>query len=173
MLPFVSGYQLVSGISILFEYWSPNDYLLLYYLTAVLCFIQTFIYFIAILYISQYCLRFVTIKAMNFTVCELFLVPDGGLSWWSWLELQSWCSSFFNPLVPGKFKYDFKHSNFNLVTCYCMHCPSVHPALVTLLQSTICNGFCSYFIQPLTLVRAWTLSIMGSLCSFCRILCIL
>ena len=38
------------------------------------------------------------------------------------------------------------------------------------LQSTICNGFCVYFIQSLTLVKVWTLFIIGSLASFSRIL---
>ena len=47
--------------------------------------------------------------------------------------------------------------------------PSAHPVLVTTLQSTIFNGPCSYLVQPLTLVETWILSIMGFLCSFCRI----
>ena len=36
---------------------------------------------------------------------------------------------------------------------------SVHPALVTTLQPKIFNGSCSYLVQPLTLVGAWTLLI--------------
>ena len=34
----------------------------------------------------------------------------------------------------------------------------------------ICNGSCSYLGQPVVLVSAWTLLIMGSLCYFFRIL---
>ena len=49
--------------------------------------------------------------------------------------------------------------------CPALRCPSfclsIHPALVTTLQPTIYNGFCSYFTQSLTLVGTWTLLIIG------------
>ena len=45
----------------------------------------------------------------------------------------------------------------------------VHPTLITTLQATKINGSCSYLVQPLTLVGAWTLFICGILCSFPRI----
>ena len=44
------------------------------------------------------------------------------------------------------------------------------PAVVTTVQPTICNEFCSHLRQPFTLVGAWTLSIMGTLCQFSSIL---
>ena len=40
------------------------------------------------------------------------------------------------------------------------------PGLVTDLQSQIFNPPCSYLLQPLPLVRAWTLLITGFLCLF-------
>ena len=47
----------------------------------------------------------------------------------------------------------------------CMLRPSarrfVHPVRVTTLQPTLFHGSCSYLAQPLTLVWAWTLLIMG------------
>ena len=49
-------------------------------------------------------------------------------------------------------------------------CLSIRRTLVTTLQPTIYNRFCSYFTQLLTLVGAWNLLIMGSMCSFSRIL---
>ena len=48
-------------------------------------------------------------------------------------------------------------------------CLSVRHALVTTLQPKIFNRSCSYLVQPLTLVGAITLSIMGPLCSFSKI----
>ena len=54
----------------------------------------------------------------------------------------------------------------------CTVCPlvrlSVCPALITTVQPTIFNGSCSYLVQLLALVRAWTLLTMVSLCSFHR-----
>ena len=46
---------------------------------------------------------------------------------------------------------------------------SIHPAFITTLQTTIFNGSCSYLVQSLTLLGAWTLLITGFLCSFSRI----
>ena len=42
--------------------------------------------------------------------------------------------------------------------------------LVITLQPTIFNGSCSYLAQPFTLVGAWTLLIIGFVCSFSGIL---
>ena len=48
-------------------------------------------------------------------------------------------------------------------------CPPIHPALVTTLQPTLSNRYCSYLGQLLTLEGTWTLLIMGFLCSFSRV----
>ena len=45
---------------------------------------------------------------------------------------------------------------------------SIRPALMTTLQPTISNRSCSYLVQPLTVVGAWILLIMGFLCSLSR-----
>ena len=63
------------------------------------------------------------------------------------------------------------HSGHRVLSCPAPSVrPSVRPAIGTTLQPTIFNGFCSYLVQPLTLVGPWTLLIMGSLCWFSRIL---
>ena len=48
--------------------------------------------------------------------------------------------------------------------------PLDRPVLVIALHPTIFSGFCSYLIQPLTLVGAWTLQIMDLYVNFSRIL---
>ena len=81
---------------------------------------------------------------------------------------QHWC-------YKGSLLYQLFHFH-PLAICAVGYCPalrgssfclSICPACVTTLQPTI---FCLYFTQSLALVGAWTLWIMGSLCSFCRIL---
>ena len=81
------------------------------------------------------------------------------------VKIYTYCSQF---LLPST------HSGCRVLSCpapsVCPYvCTSVHPAFVTTLQPTIFNGFCSYSVQPITLVAAWTLLIVGFLCLFSSI----
>ena len=58
------------------------------------------------------------------------------------------------------------HSGHSVLSC---PAPSICPALITTLKPTIFDRSCSYLVQPLSLVGAWTQLIMRFLCSFSRI----
>ena len=71
-------------------------------------------------------------------------------------SVSSWKTSFITPVHSGRW----------VLSCLAL---SARPALITTLQPTIFHGSCSYLAQSLTLVWAWTLLIIGFLCSFSRI----
>ena len=79
-----------------------------------------------------------------------------------------WCLSCWISLRKHKkFIFAFSiiftaHSGHKVLSCPVPPFrPSVRPALITTLQPIIFNGSCSYMVQPLTLVGAWTLLNMG------------